>query len=587
MNRRLKLFSSMTTRALASLVLAGAGAAVLSQHGTKGTSPLSHSKLASSFIPSLDLAGADGSTYFLNAVNYGSTYSYGLTGLSGSHPLAEPIVGMADNPVGGGYWLVAKDGGIFNFGNAGFYGNPYSYGLTGLSGSHPLAEPIVGMAATPDGKGYWLVAADGGIFNFGDAGFYGNPYTLGLTGLSGSHPLAAPIVGMAASTDGKGYWLVGADGGIFNFGDAGFYGSTYTYGITGLGGSHPLAAPIVGMAATPDGQGYWLVGADGGIFNFGDATYVGSEAGASKPAPVVGIASDPVPQGVQGYDVSNIQCGSLPSAGQQLAIVETNGWPFSYDYPQSSNQGISTCEQQAMGLAGTQTQLYLFAGYWGPLNNGQLSPAIYGSGSSFTSNINGALAWTGTTNSYPSPSTAANTPGCLQYAAEGRSCAAAGGYFTNGFDEALFAYITAEENAGPTQANLLAILGNTWWLDAETSPGGQWTSSGQANYDTILGAIAGLEYLGVPRVGVYSTSLQYGQITAGSPGTLPPNTPLWVPTGYTQAQLNPQLVCAGQVPTSYHPSYYAPFGGNGSYIQYVQNVNSTDTLDIDTECSSS
>ncbi|MHB8189914.1 MAG: hypothetical protein ACYDHP_05755 [Ferrimicrobium sp.] len=47
--------------------------------------------------------------------------------------------------------------------------------------------------------------------------------------------------------NGKRYWLVASDSGIFNFGDAGFYGSTYTYGITGLTGSHPLNAPIVGM----------------------------------------------------------------------------------------------------------------------------------------------------------------------------------------------------------------------------------------------------------------------------------------------------------------------------------------------------
>jgi hypothetical protein len=31
------------------------------------------------------------------------------------------------------------------------------------------------MAATPTGLGYWLVAADGGIFTFGDASFYGSP----------------------------------------------------------------------------------------------------------------------------------------------------------------------------------------------------------------------------------------------------------------------------------------------------------------------------------------------------------------------------------------------------------------------------
>ena len=29
------------------------------------------------------------------------------------------------------------------------------------------------MAPTPTGKGYWLVASDGGVFAFGDAGFHG------------------------------------------------------------------------------------------------------------------------------------------------------------------------------------------------------------------------------------------------------------------------------------------------------------------------------------------------------------------------------------------------------------------------------
>ena len=28
------------------------------------------------------------------------------------------------------------------------------------------------IAGTPDGGGYWLVASDGGIFNYGDASFY-------------------------------------------------------------------------------------------------------------------------------------------------------------------------------------------------------------------------------------------------------------------------------------------------------------------------------------------------------------------------------------------------------------------------------
>jgi hypothetical protein len=32
---------------------------------------------------------------------------------------------------------------------------------------------VLGIAATPDGRGYWLSAADGGVFTFGDASFYG------------------------------------------------------------------------------------------------------------------------------------------------------------------------------------------------------------------------------------------------------------------------------------------------------------------------------------------------------------------------------------------------------------------------------
>ena len=30
------------------------------------------------------------------------------------------------------------------------------------------------MATVPRGTGYWMVAADGGMFAFGEAGFYGS-----------------------------------------------------------------------------------------------------------------------------------------------------------------------------------------------------------------------------------------------------------------------------------------------------------------------------------------------------------------------------------------------------------------------------
>src|SRR2546422_5820089 len=72
--------------------------------------------------------------------------------------------------------------------------------------------------------------------------------------------LSQPPQAVAAPTGG--YWLVGADGGGFNYGDARFLGST---------GNIKLNQPVVGMAATPSGHGYWVVASDGGVFAFGDA----------------------------------------------------------------------------------------------------------------------------------------------------------------------------------------------------------------------------------------------------------------------------------------------------------------------------
>jgi len=75
----------------------------------------------------------------------------------------------------------------------------------------------------------------------------------------------SPILGMAVRPTG-GYWLVAADGGVFAFGGAPYYGSM---------AGQSLNAPIVNIQSTPDGGGYYLVGADGGVFTFGDATYAG------------------------------------------------------------------------------------------------------------------------------------------------------------------------------------------------------------------------------------------------------------------------------------------------------------------------
>ncbi len=202
----------------------------------------------------------------------GGVFSFGAAfgGSLGNISLNKPIVGGAlDQGKNGAYWLVASDGGVFSLGGAQFYGSAAE-----LGGVQAKA-PVVGMAATSDGGGYILVDNQGNVYNFGDAQNFG--------GLGNMH-LNAPIVGVAMTPDNKGYWLFAADGGVFAFGDATYYGS--------MGGKH-LNQPIVGGAATPDGKGYYLVAADGGIFTFGDAQYFGSTGAMTLNAPIVGMKVDP------------------------------------------------------------------------------------------------------------------------------------------------------------------------------------------------------------------------------------------------------------------------------------------------------
>jgi uncharacterized repeat protein (TIGR02543 family) len=160
-----------------------------------------------------------------------------------------------------GYWLVGSDGGIFTFGSAQFYGS---------TGTLHLQRPVVGIVPTADRRGYWLDASDGGVFSFGDTQFYGSIPGLGLhpagSGLANS--LNAPIVGMVPSIDGRGYFMVASDGGVFAFGDAHFAGS-----CPGIGGCSGAAVAVMPDAS---GNGYWVVTTTGSVYTFGDARYFGA-----------------------------------------------------------------------------------------------------------------------------------------------------------------------------------------------------------------------------------------------------------------------------------------------------------------------
>ncbi len=252
------------------------------------------------------LVGSDGGIF-----SFGSAQFYGSTG---SLHLQRPVVGITPTANRGGYWLVASDGGIFAFGNAGYYGSIPGSGLkpAGSGLPHSLNAPIVGMVPSDDGGGYFMVASDGGVFAFGDAHFAGScpgiggcrgaavavvpdatgngywvvtsigaVYTFGdAVNYGQPGPQSSNITSAAATSDAAGYWILDGAGQVFPFGDAASLGGMPA---GSAGGFDPASA----IFAASDGGGYWVVTALGQVSSFGDAPADGDMSGTHLNGPIV------------------------------------------------------------------------------------------------------------------------------------------------------------------------------------------------------------------------------------------------------------------------------------------------------------
>jgi hypothetical protein len=471
-----------------------------------------------------DLVSANGTvTSFGHAGNFG--------GAQRIH-LSAPIVGMATTPDGLGYWLVGKDGGVFTFGDAKYWGS--------LGGKkHTAAHDVIAIVPTVDGHGYWLCDASGVVTAFGDA--------LKLPSLLPSKA-TVPIVGFAVLHDQRGAWVVNADGVVFHLGQSYVYGSLQ---------GKKLAQPIVGIARTTNGRGYWLTDSKGNVFTFGSAKpaiapptlkapivsisaapasrgYWAVSAGgwviagglpsrggmarlkgallivgiATAP-PVASSVPSPYPAGSIGYDVNWPQCqkagskatGVMPGSpdypsgtkAYSIAVVGVDGWAVG-DY--NSCLGTEVRWADKATVAGSSTppayQLYLF------LN----SPA-----SASTIDLTGPAGKCASVS-------AKDKPTCLAY--------------NYGYNSALDAVTYATSEGASAQR---------WWLDIENdacAPGewneagnGEWWSCDQSLNDlTIKGALDALHADKVT-AGIYSTSLQWNAITGHY---VPPGSPvsLWI-----------------------------------------------------------
>jgi hypothetical protein len=155
---------------------------------------------------------------------------------------------------------VAADGGVFAFGDARFAGS--CPGIGGCVGS--------AVAVVPDasGDGYWLVTDSGHVYTFGDAAYYGAP---------GEQDV--PVTGAARTPGGGGYWVLFANGGVSAYGNAANLGGP----VGAVGGLDPATA----IVASADGGGYWVVAADGAVYAYGDAPADGSMAGLHLNSPII------------------------------------------------------------------------------------------------------------------------------------------------------------------------------------------------------------------------------------------------------------------------------------------------------------
>jgi matrixin len=213
-------------------------------------------------------------------------------------------------------------------------------------------------------------------------------------GSTGGLHLNQPIVGMAATPSGHGYWFVATDGGMFTYGDAGFFGSA---------AGQALPAPVVAMAATPDSGGYWLTGADGAVQQFGDARNLGTLAGHPLNQPIVGMASGATLDGfwlvatdggIFSFNSGTAPANPVPSAGSggssssyTFEGMNPDGTPYRWNPCASIHYVISTAEAPSGAVSDLQQAV-----------------------STVSANLHIPFTFDGTTNVLPSSSWLQNAP---------------------------------------------------------------------------------------------------------------------------------------------------------------------------------
>lgn len=294
-------------------------------------------------------------------------------------PPTTPVTPPTTTPVpGGGYFLVEADGDLYGFGSARATLRSIDPSaredaargatISDVVRSHARGTDAVAIESTADGKGLWVLLADGRIVDLGNARSAGGataaampkavagqderPVALARLATGdlwvftsagrilpqfGQLPatahaamtevlsleLAGPVLDAKPTSDGAGAYAIGSDGGVFAY-NAPFHGSLP--GVLAANGRSLPEQPVTGVTTDPDGSGYWLVAEDGGVFAF-DAAFHGALPAVvpfdQLAAPVTGM----MPFG-DGYvltagDGGVFNFSGLPFSGSAAGLVDT------------------------------------------------------------------------------------------------------------------------------------------------------------------------------------------------------------------------------------------------------------------------
>jgi myo-inositol-hexaphosphate 3-phosphohydrolase/ribosomal protein L24E len=222
----------------------------------------------------------------------------------------------------------------------------------------PVTTPTTAPAVqVPNRSGYWMVGNDGRVYNFGDAKTFGDA-TL---------PAGAQAVDLEPTPSGNGYWIVDDFGHVFAKGDAGAYGDVDKSLLAANAGE-----VVTSISSTKSGHGYWVFTTKGRVVPFGDATFLGDMSKTKLNGPVLDsipsatgngyymVASDggiftfgdAAYRGSMGDKKLNAPVQSLvPDAdGSGYWLVASDGGIFAFDAPFKGSMGAIKLNKPVTGM---------------------------------------------------------------------------------------------------------------------------------------------------------------------------------------------------------------------------------------------